>query len=110
MRGTRVSSRKPRGVAGESPFRPCPAQLFGDSRIVGQHKFELVVDLTVDLVDLQAQQPGIDAELDDHRFDLGGDAAHHLAALHHGGDIADRGHVFELERGEVASVSSRRTL
>ena len=39
--------------------------------------------LAVQLVELQAHQPGVDAELDDRRLDLLGDAAHHLAALQH---------------------------
>jgi len=78
-----------------------PGPVVGDPRVVGQHELELVVDLAVDLVDLQPQEPGVDAELDDHGLDLGGDAPHHLAALYHGSDVANGGHVFELERGEI---------
>ena len=93
---------QPLGVAGVSPCQAMPAHVVGDPRVVGDHQLEFVVDLAVDLVELQAQQPGVDAELDDHRLDLVGDAVHHLAALHHGGDVADGDHVLELERGEVA--------
>ncbi len=55
--------------------------------VVGDHQVDLVVDVGVDLVELQPQQTGVDAELDDHRLDLVGDAVHHLAALHDRDDI-----------------------
>ena len=70
-------------------------------QVVGDHEVELVVDLAVQLVELQAQQPGVDAELDDHRLDLVADAVHHLAALHDGDDVAQRHDVLQLDAGEV---------
>ena len=53
-------------------------------QVVGDHQVEFVVDLAVELVELQPQQPGVDAEFDDHRLDLVGDAVDHLAALDDG--------------------------
>ena len=70
--------------------------------VVGDHVVELVVDLAVGLVELQAEQPGVDTELDDHRLDLVGDAVHHLAALHDGDHVAHGDDVLDLERGQVA--------
>ena len=102
IRGTRASRRRPLGEAAASPSRPRAGVVAGDRRVVGEHQLDLVVDLAVQLVELQAQQPGIDAELDDHRLELGGDAAHHVAALHHGGDVAHGDDVLDLERGEAA--------
>ena len=67
-------------------------------QVVGDHQLQLVVDLAVELVELQAQQAGVDAELDDHRLDLVGDAVDHLAALDDGGHVAQRGGVLELGR------------
>ncbi len=71
-------------------------------QVVGHHQFELVVDLGVDLVELQAQQTGIDPEFDDHRLDFVRDAGDHLAALHHRDHVTNRDDVFHLERSEVA--------
>ena len=70
-------------------------------QVVGDDEVELVVDVAVELVELQPQQPGVDAELDDHRLDLVGDAVHHLAALDDGDDVAQRHDVLQLDAGEV---------
>ena len=43
----------------------------------------VVLHVADQLVELQADQPGVGAELDDVVVDLVGDAAHHLAALEH---------------------------
>ena len=50
--------------------------------VVGDDEVEFVVDFAVQLVDLHAQQAGVDAEFDDHGLDLVGDAVHHFATLH----------------------------
>ena len=70
-------------------------------QVVGDHEVELVVDVAVDLVELQPQQAGVDAELDDHRLDLVGDAVDHLAALDDGDHVAQRDDVLQLDAGEV---------
>ena len=70
-------------------------------QVVGDDEVEFVVDLAVELVELQPQQPGVDAEFDDHRLDLVGDAVDHLAALDDGDDVAERDDVFDLDGGEV---------
>ena len=71
-------------------------------QVVGDHEIEFVVDLGVDLVELQPQQSSVDAEFDDHRLDLVGDAGDHLAALNDGDDIANRDDILHLERRQVA--------
>ena len=70
-------------------------------QVVGDHEVQLVVDVAIDLVELQSQQTGVDAQLDDHRLDLVGDAVDHLAALHDGDDVAQRHDVLQLDAGEV---------
>ena len=79
------------GVDGRAPRR----------QVVGDDEVELVVDVAVQLVQLQAQQPGVDAELDDHRLDLVADPVHHLAALHDGDDVTEGHDVLQLDAGEV---------
>ena len=69
--------------------------------VVVDDEVELVLDVAVRLVELEAEQAGLDAELDDHRLDLLGDAQHHLAALQHGGDVAQRHGVLQLGRREA---------
>ena len=80
-------------------------QRLGGRPVVGDvvldDQLEFVVDLAVQLVELQPEQTGVDAEFDDHQLDLVGDAVHHLAALHHGGDVAQRRDVFHFDRGEA---------
>ncbi len=70
-------------------------------QIVRDDQVEFVVDLAVQLVELQPQQSGVDAEFDDHRLDLVGDAVDHLAALDDRDDVAQCDDVFHLDRGEV---------
>ena len=79
-------------------------------QVVGDDEIELVVDVAVQLVELQAQQPGVDAELDDHRLDLVADAVDHLAALHDGRHVAQRHDVLDLDAVRLAIASSSRTL
>ena len=101
-RGTRASSLQPAGRSRRVAVEPAARVAAGDGGVVGGHELDLVVDLAVHLVELQAQQPGVDAQFDDHRLELGGDAVHHVAALHHRGDVADGGDVLELVGGERA--------
>ena len=78
-------------------------RLGGDLRreVVLDDQVEFVVDLAVQLVDLQSQEPRVDAELDDHRLDLVGDPVHHLAALDDRDHVAQGDDVFDLDSGEV---------
>ena len=101
---TSSSARRDISASVSSTVRP-------GGQVVGDDEVELVVDVAVELVELQAEQPGVDAELDDHRLDLVGDAVHHLAALQHGDDVAQRDDVLDLERRSGwRCASSRRTL
>ena len=70
-------------------------------QVVGDDELDLVVDVGVDLVELEPQQAGVDAELDDHRFDLVGDSVHHLTTLHHRDHISHRDHVLDLDGRQV---------
>jgi hypothetical protein len=76
--------------------------LTGDAGIVGDDEVEFVVERGEHLVELQAQQTGIDTEFDDHRLDLGRDLAHHHAALDHCRHIVHGDDVLDLECGERA--------
>ena len=63
------------------------------------------------LLELEPDEPAVDAELDDVALDLLGDAPHHLGALQHDDDVADGDEVLDLERRERGwTTSSRRSL
>ena len=66
--------------------------------VVLDHEAAVVVDAAHELLELQAHEPAVVAELDDVSVDLLGDAAHHLGALQHGDDVAERDEVLDLER------------
>ena len=51
--------------------------------VVLDHEAAVVVDAAHELVELEAHEAAVDAELDDVELDLLGDAAHHLGALQH---------------------------
>ena len=57
----------------------------------------VVLDAAHQLVELQADEPALDAELDDAELDLLGDAPHHLGALEHGDDVAHGDEVLHLD-------------
>ena len=70
--------------------------------VVPAHEPPVVVDAAGELLELQLDQTAVVAELDDVALDLVGDAPHHLGALQHGGDVAERHEVFDLERRQRA--------
>ena len=54
------------------------------SEVVLDDQAAVVLDAAHELVELEADEPAVDAELDDVALDLLGDAPHHLGALQHG--------------------------
>ena len=63
------------------------------------------------LLELEADEPAVDAELDDVGLDLLGDAPHHLGALQQHDHVAEGDEVLDLEgRQALATTSSRRFL
>ena len=79
--------------------------------VVLDHEAAVVLDAAHELLELEAHEAAVDAELDDVSLDLLGDAAHHLGALEHGDDVADGDEVLDLERATAPpATSSRRCL
>ena len=79
--------------------------------VVADDQAALVLDAAHDLLELQAHQAAVDAELDDVALDLLGDAQHHLGALQQHDDVADGDEVLDLEAPtRLADTSSRRFL
>ena len=72
----------------------------GIVEVVLQDEAAVVLHVAQQLVELEADEPGVDPELDDVGLDLLGDAAHHLAALQHRDHVAHGHEVFDLEHGE----------
>ena len=75
--------------------------------VVLDHEAPVVVDAAHQLLELQAHEPAVDAELDDVALDLLGDAPHHLGALQHGDDVAQRDEVLDLEGRQRRSTPRR---
>ena len=65
--------------------------------VVADHEPAVVGDAAHELLELEAHEPAVLAELDDGERELLGDAAHHLGALEHGHDVAQRDEVLDLE-------------
>ena len=65
--------------------------------VVARHEPAVVVHAAGELFELERDEPAVVAELDDVTLDLVGDAAHHLGALEHGRDVAQRDEVLDLE-------------
>ena len=72
----------------------------GRGQVVADHELTVVAQTTDELLELEAEQPAVGAELDDVVLDLGRDATHHLEALQHGSHVAHRDQVFDLEGGK----------
>ena len=70
--------------------------------VVAHDEPALVLDAAQDLLELQADEPTVDAELDDVLVDLLGDARDHLGALQQHDHVAERDEVLDLERGQRA--------
>jgi len=68
--------------------------------VVLDHEVAVVFDVTHQLVELQPDEPGVHAQLHDVATDLLGDAPHHLVALEHGGDVAQRHQIFDFQAGQ----------
>ena len=86
---------EPRRDLGEHPLGRLDEVVLAHEPQVGEHA-------AGELFELELDEPTVEAELDDVALDLLGDAAHHLRALEHGDDVADRHEVFDLERRERA--------
>ena len=69
--------------------------------VVLDHEPAIVVDAAHELVELEAHEAAVDAELDDVELDLLGDPADHLGALQHRDHVAHGHEVLDLERGEL---------
>ena len=70
--------------------------------VVAAHEPAVVLDAAGQLLELECDQPAVVTELDDVALDLVGDAPHHLGALQHRDDVAQRDEVFHFERRERA--------
>ena len=79
----------------EHPLGRLDEVVLADEAQVGEHA-------AGELLELQLDEPAVEAELDDVALDLLGDPAHHLRALQHGDDVADRHEVLDLERRQRA--------
>ena len=69
-------------------------------QVVPNHVPTLVLDAGEQLVELEASQPAVGAELDDVALDLLGDPADHLGPLEDGDHVAHRDQVLDLQSGE----------
>ena len=69
--------------------------------VVDDDQAALVLHPGQELLELEAHEAAVDAELDDVALDLLGDAQHHLGALQHHDDVADGDEVLDLERREA---------
>ena len=65
--------------------------------VVLDHEAAVVLDAAHQLLELEAHEAALDAELDDVELDLLGDAAHHLGALEHADDVAHGDEVLDLD-------------
>ena len=74
----------------------------GDRQVVADDELAVVAEAAGELLELEGEQAAVDAELDDVAGDLVADPAHHLEALQHAGDVADRDEVLDLERRQGA--------
>ena len=70
--------------------------------VVLEHEAAVVLHAGVELVEVEADQAPVVAELHDEAFDLGGDPPDHLGALEDLHDVPDRDQVLDLQGGEVA--------
>ena len=74
----------------------------GDGQVVADDELAVVAEAAGELLELEREQPAVDAELDDVAGDLVADPAHHLEALEHAGDVAHGDEVLDLERRQRA--------
>jgi len=70
-------------------------------QVVAQHEAPVVVGAANQLLELQADEPTVGAELDDGHLGLVRDAPHHLGSLQEADNVAHGDEILDLQRCEL---------